>query len=128
MNEIIKSYGHNAGKIWRVINENGPQVQTKLLKLTDLREEDFYGGLGWLARENKIRKEKRTYKLGETNMTQNIGKNAGRVWEALSQNNEIDVSTIARVTKLEKSDCYLALGWLACEGKITAKVKVKKKQ
>ena len=32
MNDIIKSFGNNAGKLWDILNEEGPQVQTKLLK------------------------------------------------------------------------------------------------
>ena len=127
MNEIIKSYGHNAGKVWDTLSEYGPQVQTKLMKMANLREDEFYGGIGWLARENKVCRDKRTYKLGETNLTKKIGKDAGKIWDALGANSEIDVTSISRITKLPKRDCYSALGWLACEGKITAKIKVKRK-
>jgi hypothetical protein len=127
MSEIIKSFGNNAGKIYDVLNFEGPQVQTKLQKKTNLRNEEFYGAIGWLARENKICKEKRTYKIGETNFTNHIGGNAGKIWEVLGKNNEIDINAISRVTNIEKMDCYCALGWLAREGKITARVTVRKK-
>ena len=127
MSDIIKSFGYNAGKIWSVLQDEGPQVQTKLLKTTGLRNEEFYGAIGWLARENKVYKEKRTYKVGVTNLTNTIGANAGKVWDILSKNSEVDVSAIARIAKIPKYDCYAALGWLAREGKITAKVKVRKK-
>ena len=127
MGEIIKSFGCNAGKIWDVLHIEGPQVQTKLQKKTNLRNEEFYGALGWLARENKIFKEKRTYKIGETNLTEHIGNNAGKIWEVLGRNCEIDVNAISRMTKIDKLDCYSALGWLAREGKITAKVTVRKR-
>ena len=60
MNEIIKSFGHNAGKIWDVL-ETGSQVQTKIMKKTKLSENEFFGAVGWLARENKICKDKRKY-------------------------------------------------------------------
>ena len=126
MNEIIKSFGHNAGKIWDVL-ETGSQVQTKIMKKTKLSENEFFGAIGWLARENKIYKDKRTYTIGETNLTETIGTNAGRIWAALNKDNEIDVSAISRLTKIEKKDCYSALGWLACEGKITARITVRKK-
>jgi hypothetical protein len=128
MNEIIKSYGHNAGRVWEILNSQGPQVQTKLMKLANLREDEFFGGVGWLARENKIARDKRTYKLSETNLTDIIGRDAGKVWEILGKNTDIDVSAISRLANITKSDCYAALGWLACEGKITAKVKVKRKE
>ena len=127
MSEIIKAFGYNAGKIWETLNIEGPQVQTKIQKLVNLREDEFYGAVGWLARENKIFKDKRTYKLGETNLTSHIGTNAGKIWEVLNRNQEIDVNAISRITNITKNDCYSALGWLACEGKITAKIKVKKK-
>jgi len=127
MNEIRKYYGFNAGKLWETLNEEGPQVQTKLMKITDFREEEFYPAVGWLARENKIFKEKRTYKLGETNLTDKIGLNAGKIWTVLDKCSEFDVPTISRLAGIEKKDCLSALGWLACEGKITAKIKVRKK-
>ena len=127
MNEIIRSYGHNAGRVWDTLKQNGPQVQTKLIKMANLREDEFWGGIGWLARENKVARDKRTYKLGHTNLTDQIGRDAGKVWEILGKNSEIDVNTISRITNIPKWDCYSALGWLACEGKITAKIKVKRK-
>ena len=127
MNEIIKSFGHNAGKIWGTLCTDGPQVQMKLIKKTNLHDDEFYGALGWLARENKIYKDKRTYKLGDTNLTDKIGLDAGKVWEILNRDNEMDVSMISRLTNIEKRDCYAALGWLAREGKITAKTMVTRK-
>ena len=127
MSEIIKSFGYNAGKIWDVLHVAGPQVQTKILKRTKMRTEEFYGAVGWLARENKIYKDKRTYKIGETNLTSEIGTNAGKIWQILGRNNEIDINAISRITKIEKMDCYSALGWLAREGKITARIAVRKK-
>ncbi len=126
MNEILKSFGHNAGKLWATLNDEGPQVQTKLLKKTNMRNEEFFGAIGWLSRENKIYKDKRTYRIGETNLTDKIGSDAGKVWDIIGRN-EIDVSAIARISKIDKNDCYSALGWLAREGKITAKITVKKK-
>ena len=127
MSEVIKSFGTNAGKIYDVLNFEGPQVQTKLQKKTNMRDEEFYGAVGWLARENKICKEKRTYKIGETNLTNHIGVYAGKIWEVLGRNNEIDINAMSRITKIEKIDCYSALGWLAREGKITARITVRKK-
>ena len=127
MNEIMKSFGHNAGELWETLSTEGPQVQTKLMKKTKLREDEFYGAIGWLARENKIFRDKRTYKIGETNLTEKIGSDAGKVWKTLGRNNEVDISSISRLAKIEKRDCYTVLGWLAREGKITAKIKVKRK-
>jgi len=127
MNEIIKSFGYNAGKIYEILTNEGPQVQTKLLKKSGLTENEFYWAVGWLARENKICKDKRTYKIGSTNLTEEIGDNAGKVWNTLSTRSDIDVSAICRQINIEKKDCYCALGWLSREGKITTKLTVKKK-
>ena len=127
MNEIIKSFGHNAGKVWTTLKEEGPQVQTKLIKKTNMRNDEFYGAIGWLAREGKIYRDKRTYRIGDTNLTEEIGASAGKVWNVLGSRSEIDVSAITRISKVKKGDCYSALGWLAREGKITAKITVKKK-
>jgi winged helix-turn-helix protein DUF2582 len=127
MSEMLKAFGNNAGKLWDVLEEFGPQVQTKLIDKTQLTEDEFYGAIGWLARENKVRKEKRTFSIGQTNLTDEIGTNAGKVWKVLKKRNDIDVTTIARLSKVQKRDCYSALGWLAREDKISAKIAVRKK-
>lgn len=127
MSDVIKSFGNNAGKLWKSLTDEGPQVRSKLLESTDLTKNEFYGAIGWLAREDKVRRDKRTYKIGNTNLTDKIGEDAGRVWKVLQKRNDIDVSSIARQAKVRKSDCYSALGWLAREGKISAKIAVRKK-
>ncbi len=127
MSDVIKSFGNNAGKLWKTLSDEGPQVRSKLLQSTNLTKDEFYGAIGWLAREDKVRKDKRTYKIGDTNLMDKIGEDAGKVWSVLQKRNDIDVSAIARIAKVRKRDCYSALGWLAREGKITAKIAVRKK-
>ena len=127
MSDVIENYGKNAGKLWKSLKEDGPQVRSKLLKNTELTKNEFYSAIGWLARENKIRREKRTYDLGETNLTDEIGLYAGQIWDVLQKRNDIDVNAITRMTQVDKWCCYSALGWLAREGKITAKIAVRKK-
>lgn len=127
MNELVKTFGFNAGRIWKILEKEGPLGQTKLKKKTQLRDDEFFGAIGWLARENKIYFEKNTYYTGETNLTDKIGCYAGKVWDSLEYGKEVDVSAIARVSNLQKRDCYTALGWLAREGKLITKTKVKKK-
>jgi len=51
-------------------------------------------------------------------MIQKIGENAGLVWGAL-QNGAQGIKAIKKATKLKNEELYLALGWLAREGKIT---------
>lgn len=127
MSDVEKTIGKNAGRIWEVLKEEGPQVRSKIIDMTKMPEEDFFGAIGWLARENKIRKDKRTYKIGHTNLTDKIGSDAGKVWDILHKRNDLDISGIARLSKVKKRDCYSAIGWLAREGKVTAKIAVRKK-
>ena len=54
-------------------------------------------------------------------MIAKIGENAGAVWAAL-QNGAQGVKAIKKATKLKNEDLYMALGWLAREGKLTFNV------
>ena len=48
-----------------------------------------------------------------------IGTNAGLVWQALSTADTMGVKQIKKVAKLKDKEVFAALGWLAREGKIT---------
>jgi hypothetical protein len=48
-----------------------------------------------------------------------IGKNAGAIWQTLSENSGQSLSMIEKNTKLKKEDILLALGWLFKEGKLS---------
>lgn len=50
--------------------------------------------------------------------TENIGINAGTVWNVLNEKGEMDVKVLKKSTKLSEKDLNMALGWLAREGKI----------
>lgn len=47
-----------------------------------------------------------------------IGYNAGLIWNALNEADALGVKQLKKVTKLKDKEMYLALGWLAREGKI----------
>lgn len=47
-----------------------------------------------------------------------IGVNAGLVWDSLSKNGASSIKDLRKATKLKEKDLYAALGWLAREGKI----------
>jgi hypothetical protein len=51
-------------------------------------------------------------------LTQVIGENAGKIWLTLNEKGEMNISNIKKVTKLDDKNLYLALGWLAREGKL----------
>ncbi|MBN1280734.1 MAG: winged helix-turn-helix domain-containing protein [Candidatus Thermoplasmatota archaeon] len=130
MTTVIEQFGLNAGKVWQVLNEKGPLSETKLVNTTLLNEQQLRTAIGWLARENKICRNKTVYKIGDTNLVEKVGADAGKVWTALQKKQtEVDISSLARLTKIEVRDVYTALGWLAREDKIVAKsVKKQKKQ
>ena len=50
-------------------------------------------------------------------MITKIGENAGLVWGAL-QNGAQGLKALKKATKLKNEDLFLALGWLAREGKV----------
>ena len=51
-------------------------------------------------------------------MIQKIGENAGQVWGAL-ENGAQGIKALKKATKLKNEELYMALGWLAREGKLT---------
>lgn len=59
---MITDIGFAAGSIWKKLKDDGETVITKLQRRTGLPINMFYMGLGWLAREDKVkfRREKRT--------------------------------------------------------------------
>lgn len=54
-------------------------------------------------------------------MITKIGENAGLIWGAL-ENGALDLKALKKATKLKNEELYLALGWLAREGKVTFNV------
>ena len=51
-------------------------------------------------------------------MINKIGENAGLIWGALL-NGAQGIKAIKKATKLKNEDLFLALGWLAREGKVS---------
>ena len=121
MKTVIEEYGRNAGKIWTALDKYGSLTQTKLMKTTNLNEDEFYAAVGWLARENKICKKGTTYEIGWTNFSDKIGNDAGKIWNVLHTWQEVHEAYIPKLADVPENDMYCALGWLAREGKLTAK-------
>jgi hypothetical protein len=118
MINTIEQFGRNAGRIWEVLNSNGPLTESQLLDFSSLRPYEFYIATGWLAREDKIFKDQDLFKLGNTNLTSEIGANAGKIWNLLISKDEIDIPSISALTELNYEQTFSALGWLARENKI----------
>ena len=109
-----------------ILQKNSSLSESQLIEATSLRPFELHVAVGWLARENKIKKEGEIYKLDETNLTDEIGTNAGKIWHLLCQEGESDVENISKLTRIEDKDAYSALGWLAREDKIELRSEKKK--
>lgn len=123
MSEITISFGDHAGIVWRTLHQDGPLSETALLEQTHLTEYQLYTAIGWLARENKIRKEEEMFQLGETNLVPLVGKDAGKIWRVLDIWGEVDSMSLSRLARISEDDVFTAAGWLAREGKIDAALK-----
>jgi hypothetical protein len=123
MNEIASSFGTNAGLVWRTLQQYGPLSESALVEHTHFSTYQLFVAIGWLARENKIRKENDLYKLGETNLVPLVGKDAGKIWRALDIWGEVDSISLSRLARISEDDVFCAAGWLAREGKIDASIR-----
>lgn len=128
MNSVIDEFGQNAGKVWQMLYQKGPLSEKKLMNFTFLADHQIHAAVGWLARENKICRNGTVYKIGGTNLVKQIGTDAGKIWTILSERQqEIDISALSKLTRVNVNDVYSAVGWLARENKIDAKTNVKDK-
>ncbi|MBI3864981.1 MAG: winged helix-turn-helix domain-containing protein [Planctomycetia bacterium] len=53
----LENIGAAAGLVWHYLDENGPVTLSKLAKEIDAPRDQVMQGVGWLAREGKIRFE-----------------------------------------------------------------------
>lgn len=117
--DVSVKFGEDAGKIWVTLSQNGLLQKDDLISVAKLNDEEFQAGIGWLARENKVfRVDDDSFKLDFTNLTEEIGSQAGRVWRILDIWGEADFLSLRRLSDLSEGEVYRALGWLAREGKI----------
>ena len=123
MRDIIVEFGMNAGKVWKALNSWGSLTESQLIENTRLSAKEVHAAIGWLARENKIYKDGKLFKLGETNLTVKLGENAGKIWYVLHTQGEADILHILKLAQMDERDTYSALGWLAREGKINTKAR-----
>ena len=127
MVDFVDSFGKYAEKVWKLLTSEGPQTEKNLIGKTNLKNNEFYCAVGWLAKENKICREDTTYMLGETNLTNKIGKDAGMVWKMLDMWGEVDIESISRLAQIDENDVFYAVGWLAREEKLDGKKSVNAK-
>ncbi|UCH71775.1 MAG: winged helix-turn-helix domain-containing protein [Thermoplasmatales archaeon] len=120
MRDLTNNIGENAGRIWELINEKGLINEEEILKISKLNKNEFFAGIGWLARENKVSKEnKNKYKLdNKTNLIIEIGETAGKVFKVMDIWGEVDIPILQKLVGVSEEEINSALGWLAREGKI----------
>ena len=73
----------------------------------------------WLAKENKIAMKDDYFLLENSNLESEIGNHAGIIWKILDVWGDVDLESIKRLSNLNDEQVYSALGWLACEEKIS---------
>ena len=126
MDITMQHVGKHAGTVWKTLEQQGSLSEKKLEQNTKLSTDELHSAIGWLAREGKIGQQENTYYIGDTNLTPRIGKNAGMIWKILDIWEEADITSITHLARIDKTDAYAALGWLAREGKIMTTMKKKK--
>lgn len=110
-----RTIGMNAGKVWDVLQQDQALTKHQILNKTDLDSDKFHQAVGWLSRENKIRKDGEFYSISETNLTASIGSNAGVLVTVLDDLSE-SVEGLEQLTKIQPDEFQQAIGWLAREG------------
>ena len=51
---FIQTVGEYAGMIWHALEGQNALSQKEIKKIAKLKDKEFYLGLGWLLRENKL--------------------------------------------------------------------------
>ena len=112
--EII---GINAGKIWASLESSGSLTKHQIQRKTQLTDDEFDQAIGWLARENKVKKVGEFFSLDQTNLTELIGEKAGFLFQTL-QRMPHDITAIHDITDFTKEELNQSIGWLSREGNI----------
>jgi chromosome segregation ATPase len=118
MKDVDVLFGMNAGKIWKALDSNNSLTKNQLIEITNLTDDEFNQAIGWLAKENKIKKEGEFFKLDNTNLSEKIEDNANKIY-SIYNNGKFNIGNLSYLTTMNKEEFNLALGWLAREGKIT---------
>ncbi len=120
MRDVKVEFGVNAGKVWKALDSHGSLTKNQLIEHTNLKVDEFYAAVGWLAKENKIRKDGEFFQLDKTNLNVKIGEDAGKIWGVLDIEKR-NMSHLSKLTQMGEEDVHMALGWLAKEGKLDKK-------
>jgi hypothetical protein len=117
MIDVNIKFGINAGRIWRALDSNKSLTKVQLINKTNIKENEIFQAIGWLAKENKIKKDGEFYFLDNTNLSEKIKQNA-KIILSLFENGKININNLKNITKMDEENLNLALGWLAKDGKL----------
>ena len=56
--------------------------------------------------------------VGDTNLTNEIGENAGKIWKLLDSQGQANIYSITKSTNMKIKDVYSAIGWLSRENMV----------
>lgn len=116
--DLKEKIGNEAGAVWNAILASDQASFTKIRNETQLKNNEVYEAIGWLAREDKVKREGRRYKLDSTNLTPEIGENAGKIYDALHENNQLTMNDLLKSGRINRKNVWTAIGWLAREDKL----------
>jgi nitrogen fixation protein FixH len=115
MRDVNILFGTNAGKIWQALDSDNSLTKNQIIEKTNLTENEFFQAIGWLAKENKVKKDGEFYKLEKTNLSEKIGCNAEKIYN-IFKSGKISIKNLSNITQMNEEEYNLALGWLAREG------------
>ncbi len=56
---MIQSIGETAGQVWKLLNEHGEASLSSIKSCLKIKQDLILQAIGWLAREDKLRIEKK---------------------------------------------------------------------
>ena len=112
-----KKIGINAGKVWHALHDNRYLTKYQLVSKTDLSSNEIDAAIGWLACENKIKREGEFFLLDNTNMKETISLNAEILFDVLKEF-PYSINKLHEITEMNEVEIHQAIGWLSREKKI----------
>jgi hypothetical protein len=112
-----KKIGTNAGKVWHALHDNRYLTKYQLISKTDLSGNEIDAAIGWLACENKIRRDGEFFFLDQTNMKETISLNAEILFDVLKEF-PYSINKLPEITEMNEVEIHQAIGWLSREKKI----------
>lgn len=102
-----------AEKVRQVLYTRGPMQLTRAVQVTALPEDLAHQGLGWLAREGRVR-----LRRWVDGREVEVGRAAGAIWRLVRARGAVACGEVSEATGLPAGLANEAIGWLVREGKL----------